>query len=103
MDGEYWIKTFRQKTEVPVNVPVLQPAMSIIKKYRNDPLVTNQNRLLPLFSNQKVNQYLKEIAKASEIEKYISFPFVETHFYNNFTLTNGIPIETVSKMLGHTY
>ena len=102
MDGEYWIKTFRQKTEVPVNVPILPQAMAIIEKYKNDPVVANKNGLLPLFTNQKVNEYLKEIAKACGINKYVSFHMARHTFATTVTLTNGVPIETVSKMLGHT-
>jgi len=102
MDGEYWIKTFRQKTEVPVNVPILPQAMAIIEKYKKDPVVANKNGLLPLFTNQKVNEYLKEIAKACCINKYVSFHMARHTFATTVTLTNGVPIETVSKMLGHT-
>ena len=102
MDGEYWIKTFRQKTEVPVNVPLLPQAIAIIKKYKNDPVVSSNNGLLPLFCNQKVNQYLKQIAKECKIHKYISFHLARHTFATTVTLSNGVPIETVSKMLGHT-
>lgn len=102
MDGEHWIKTFRQKTEVPVNVPILPQAMAIIEKYKNDPVVSNKKGLFPLFTNQKVNEYLKEIAKACGINKYVSFHMARHTFATTVTLTNGIPLETVSKMLGHT-
>ena len=102
IDGEYWIKTFRQKTEVAVNVPLLPQALNIIEKYKNDPIVVNKNALLPLFSNQKVNQYLKDVAKECKIQKYINFHLARHTFATTVTLTNGVPIETVSKMLGHT-
>jgi len=61
IDGEHWIKTARQKTEIPVNVPLLPQAFKLIEKYRDDPVVSNQRRLLPYLSNQKVNAYLKEM------------------------------------------
>ncbi|MEJ7821161.1 MAG: site-specific integrase [Chitinophagaceae bacterium] len=102
IDGEYWIKTFRQKTEVAVNVPLLPQALKIIEKYKNDPIVVNKNALVPLFSNQKVNQYLKDVAKECKIQKYINFHLARHTFATTVTLTNGVPIETVSKMLGHT-
>lgn len=102
MDGEYWIKTLRQKTDVAVSVPVLPPALAIIQKYKNDPLVTSKNRLVPMFSNQKVNDFLKLIAKACNIQKYITFHLARHTFATTVTLTNGVPIETVSRMLGHT-
>jgi len=102
MDGEYWIKTFRQKTNVSVNVPLLPQALNLIKKYKNDPVVVNKNLILPLFSNQKVNEYLKIVAKECKIQKYINFHLARHTFATTVTLTNGVPIETVSKMLGHT-
>lgn len=102
IDGEYWIKTFRQKTNVSVNVPLLPQALNLIEKYKNDPVVVNKNSILPLFSNQKVNEYLKNVAKECKIQKYINFHLARHTFATTVTLTNGVPIETVSKMLGHT-
>jgi len=102
MDGEYWIKTFRQKTDVPVNVPILPQAMKVIEKYKNDPVVANKKHLVPLFTNQKINEYLKEIARECNIQKYMNFHMARHTFATTVTLTNGVPIETVSKMLGHT-
>ena len=102
IDGEYWIKTFRQKTDVSVNVPLLPQALNLIEKYKDDPIVVNKNLILPLFSNQKVNQYLKDIAKECKIQKYINFHLARHTFATTVTLTNGVPIETVSKLLGHT-
>jgi integrase len=102
IDGEYWIKTFRQKTDVSVNVPLLPQALNLLEKYKNDPVVVNKNSILPIFSNQKVNQYLKDVAKECKIQKYINFHLARHTFATTVTLTNGVPIETVSKMLGHT-
>jgi site-specific recombinase XerD len=102
MDGEYWIKTSRQKTDVPVNVPLLPQAMKIIEKYKDDPIISNKNALVPLFTNQKINDYLKEIARECKIQKYMNFHMARHTFATTVTLTNGVPIETVSKMLGHT-
>ena len=76
--------------------------MNLIKKYKNDPVVVNKNLILPLFSNQKVNEYLKIVAKECKIQKYINFHLARHTFATTVTLTNGVPIETVSKMLGHT-
>lgn len=73
IDGEYWIKTQRQKTGTEVNVPMLPKACEIIQKYRNDPKVSYQQKILPLMSNQKVNSYLKEVAALSGIEKELTF------------------------------
>jgi len=102
IDGEYWIKTSRQKTDTPVNVPLLPPAFSLIEKYRNNQLVSNKGRLLPYLCNQKLNEYLKEIATLCDIKKYLNFHLARHTFSTTVTLANGVPLETVSKMLGHT-
>jgi site-specific recombinase XerD len=73
----------------------------IIDKYENHPQSTNEDRLLPILSNQKMNAYLKEIAAICEIEKELTFHIARHTFATTVTLTNGVPIESVSKMLGH--
>ena len=73
----------------------------IIDKYEDHPESNNQNRLLPILSNQKMNAYLKEIAGVCEIEKELTFHIARHTFATTVTLTNGVPIESVSKMLGH--
>lgn len=62
----------------------------------------NGNRLLPILSNQKMNAYLKEIADVCGINKELTFHIARHTFATTITLSNGVPIETVSKMLGHT-
>ena len=100
IDGDYWIFTQREKTEQPVKIPLLDKALDIIKKYDNDE--KNNERLLPVFSNQKINVYLKEITTQFEIFKNITFHSARHTFATTVTLSNGVPIETVSKMLGHS-
>ena len=73
----------------------------IIDKYEDHPECNNQNKLLPILSNQKMNAYLKEIAGVCEIEKDLTFHIARHTFATTVTLTNGVPIESVSKMLGH--
>lgn len=73
----------------------------IIDKYENHPQSNNQAVLLPILSNQKMNAYLKEIAAICEIEKELTFHIARHTFATTVTLTNGVPIESVSKMLGH--
>jgi len=58
--------------------------------------------LLPVYSNQKVNAYLKDIAQELEIPKKLTFHSARHTFATTVTLSNGVPIETVSKLLGHT-
>jgi site-specific recombinase XerD len=101
IDGEKWIFTHRQKTETASKIPILPITQMIIDKYENHPESNNQNRLLPILSNQKMNAYLKEIAGVCEIEKELTFHIARHTFATTVTLTNGVPIESVSKMLGH--
>lgn len=101
IDGEKWIFTHRQKTESASKIPILPVTQMIIEKYENHPQSINENRLLPIFSNQKMNAYLKEIATVCNINKELTFHIARHTFATTITLTNGVPIESVSKMLGH--
>jgi integrase len=101
IDGEKWIWTSRQKTDSTTRVPLLPPALEILDRYKDDPQCVNKRRLLPVLSNQKMNNYLKEIADACDITKKMTFHTARHTFATTVTLTNGVPIETVSKMLGH--
>ncbi len=102
MDSEKWIFKNRQKTDTTSKIPLLPVAMEILKKYEHHPLCVNQNKLLPILSNQRMNSYLKEIATLCGIKKDLTFHIARHTFATTITLTNGVPIETVSKMLGHT-
>lgn len=101
IDGEKWIFTHRQKTESASKIPILPVTQMIINKYQNHPQCINEDKLLPILSNQKMNAYLKEIAGVCEIEKELTFHIARHTFATTVTLTNGVPIESVSKMLGH--
>ena len=101
IDGEKWIFTHRQKTESASKIPILPVTQMIIDKYENNPECLNEDKLLPILSNQKMNAYLKEIAGVCEIEKELTFHIARHTFATTVTLTNGVPIESVSKMLGH--
>ncbi len=97
-DGSVWIVTARQKTNTPVQIPLLKIPIAIIEKYSN---AKKGDRLLPIPSNQKVNDYLKEIATICGIDKNLTFHIARHTFATTVTLENGVPIETVSRMLGH--
>jgi site-specific recombinase XerD len=101
IDGDKWIFTNRQKTESATRVPLLPPAQEILDRYANHPQCINEGRLLPVLSNQKMNGYLKEIADMCDIIKKMTTHTARHTFATTVTLTNGVPIETVSKMLGH--
>jgi len=101
IDGEKWIFTHRQKTESASKIPILPVTQMIIDKYENHSQCVNENKLLPILSNQKMNAYLKEIAGICKIDKELTFHIARHTFATTVTLTNGVPIESVSKMLGH--
>ena len=101
-ENSIWIMTNRQKTNTPVRVPLLPKALAIIEKYKDHPMALANGKALPTLSNQKLNSYLKEIADMCDITKPLTFHIARHTFATTITLTNGVPIETVSKMLGHT-
>ena len=101
IDGGKWIFTSRQKTETPSRIPLLPAALAILEKYKDHPQCLNKDRLLPVMSNQKMNAYLKEIADLCGIKKNFTFHIARHTFATTVTLSNGMPLETVSKLLGH--
>lgn len=101
LDGNKWIFTKRQKTKTTSNIPLLYQAEQIIEKYKNHPVCLNKGTLLPVLSNQKMNAYLKEIADLCEINKELTYHIARHTFATTVTLSNGVSIESVSKMLGH--
>ncbi len=98
-DGNQWVMTKRQKTSVPSNIRLLEIPLAIIEKYRGQQA---NGKLFPICSNQKMNEYLKEISIICGINKLITCHIARHTFGTTVTLANGVPIETVSKMLGHT-
>ncbi|HET8808833.1 MAG TPA: site-specific integrase [Flavobacteriaceae bacterium] len=102
IDGGKWIMTTRQKTKTSVKVPLLDKAQELIDKYTNHPITQVTATLLPVITNEKLNLYLKEVADACGIRKNLTFHMSRHTFATTITLSNGVPIETVSKLLGHT-
>jgi integrase len=101
-DGMHWIKTSRKKTEIPVNVPLLKSAVAILQKFRADENAAKLETLFPWVSNQEMNRSLKLIGEICEIKKPLTFHLARHTFATTVTLLNGVPIETISKLLGHT-
>ncbi|GAA4026801.1 site-specific integrase [Flavobacterium cheonhonense] len=101
IDGNKWIFKNRQKTDTRSKIPLLPVAEELIEKYATHPKCNNEDRLLPVLSNQKMNSYLKEIGDVCGIQKEITFHMARHTFATSVTLSNGVPIESVSKMLGH--
>lgn len=100
IDGELWINTKRTKTKTKSNIPVLPTPMTILEKYEDSPYLIN-DKVLPVLTNQKMNAYLKEIAHLSGIKKNLTTHLARHTFATTVTLSNGVSIESVSKMLGH--
>lgn len=98
-DSNLWIMTKRQKTKVESNILLLDVPKMIIEKYKGKSV---NGQVLPILSNQKMNAYLKEIGDLCEIDKELTFHLARHTFATTITLAKGVPIETVSKMLGHT-
>ena len=101
-DGEEWVKTKRSKTDTRSNIPILPIAKAIVEKYKDNAWLIEKDLVLPVLSNQKMNAYIKEIATLAGITKNLTFHLARHTFATTVTLTNGVPIESVSKMLGHT-
>ncbi|MGI6718417.1 MAG: site-specific integrase [Bacteroidales bacterium] len=98
LDGKQWIMTKRQKTKIATNIILLDIPKMIIEKYAS---VRKDGKLLPILSNQKMNAYLKEIADICQINKNLTY-HVAHHTFATMSISKGVPIETVSKMLGHS-
>ncbi|MCM4165094.1 MULTISPECIES: site-specific integrase [unclassified Arenibacter] len=100
-DGSLYIKSKRTKTDTGFTIPLLPTAVAIIERYKDHPKVVNKDCVIPVLSNQKSNAYLKEIADRCNIHKNLTTHLARHTFATTVTLTNGVPIETVGKMLGH--
>lgn len=96
-NNDLWILTNRAKTAIKANVPLLPPALKIINKYKDQ-----QDGLIPSISNQKMNAYLKEIADICGINKNLTWYVARHTFATTVTLGNGVRIENLSAMMGHT-
>ena len=97
-DNNLWIMGKREKTGTSYNIPLLDIPKQIIEKYKG---TMPNKKVLPVPSNQKVNEYLKEIGAVCGIDKDLTFHLAR-HTFATLTLTKGVSIESVSKMLGHT-
>lgn len=93
IDGNQWLVINRQKTGIRSALPLLPRASAVLQKY---------DYKLPVISNQKMNEHLKDIAIICKINKKITSHIGRHTFATTITLNKGVPIETVSKILGHT-
>ena len=101
-NDRYWIRTKRQKSGVASNIPLLPIPLALIRKHHPDLTAADPaNSVIPVTSNQKTNRALKKIAEHCNINKELTFHIARHTFATTVTLSNGVPIESVSKMLGH--
>jgi integrase len=102
IDKKKWIIKNRKKTNIVSKIPLLDTPAKIIEKYKDYPRTSGVSTLLPVPSNQKMNAYLKEIADLAEIKKLLTTHTARRTFATTIMLHNGVSMEAVSKMLGHT-
>ncbi len=100
-DGNAWIRKPREKTGEMSIIPLLDIPQRIADKYADDPIVKSEGVVLPVLSNQKMNAYLKEIADLAKIKKPMT-THIARHTFASLSLSNHVPIESISKMLGHS-
>ena len=96
-DGKLWIKGRRNKTDVEYNIPILDIPKMILEKYATSKFY---GKLLPVPEYQCYRSRLKKLEKKCDINKHIS-SHLARHTFATYTLTKGVSIESVSKMLGH--
>ena len=99
-DKKLWIEMKREKTGKAISVPLLPQAIQIIKKYDNGG--DREAHVLPAISNQKINSYLKEIVEIVGINKKLTHHTARKTFATTILLYNDVPMEVVSKLLGHS-
>lgn len=102
IDGKLWIISNRQKSKASTDIPLLPNAINIIEKYKDDPICHKRNSVLPVKSNQKMNEYLKEIAELFGLPGNLNTHMARRTFGSTITLKNGVPIHIVKKMMGHS-
>ena len=102
INGKKWIYKNRHKTGVLCKIPLLTKAAEILDKYRSLPRLKKPEFIFPVPSNQKMNAYLKEIGTICGIDKDLHSHLGRHTYATTITLSHGIPIETISKTLGHT-
>ncbi len=101
-NGALWIRKKRQKTKNMCNIPLLDPAKEILDRYKDHPSCRAKDVLLPALCNQKMNAYLAELADICGIKKHLTTHTGRHSFATSVALANGVSIENVAKMLGHS-
>jgi len=100
-DGSLWIILNRQKTGTSSYIPLLDFPKSIIDKYRGTKYSGDDGKVFKIRSSASVNGNLKELAKLAGIDKTLTYHQSRHSFGTGICLSQGVPIETLSKMMGH--
>jgi site-specific recombinase XerD len=100
-DGSKWIELNRQKTGTPSYIPLLDIPQKIIEKYQETMFEGTSDKVFKIGTLPNFNLRLKIIAQVAEIDKTLTFHMARHSFGTSICLTNGVPIESVSKMMGH--
>lgn len=100
-EGNMWIRKKREKTDELSVIPLLEVPRKLIEKYKEHPKVMLDGVVIPVISNQRNNAYLKELADLAKINRHLT-SHIARHTFATVSLNNHVPIETISKMLGHS-
>ena len=101
INGKKFITIERGKTKQQCTIPLFEKSLDLIIKYQSNPICLNKNRLLPVISNQKTNFHLKDIATKAKVTKPLTC-HIARHSFATISLENHVPMETLSKVLGHS-
>lgn len=97
-NGSFWIDINRQKTGIRCNIPLLDIPLQIMEKYKPE---RNGNKIFKMASPSCVQVNLNKVAKLCGIEKRITYHQSRHNFGTLITLSRGVPLETVSQLMGH--
>lgn len=100
-NGVRWIRKGRQKTKIMCNIPLMEVPLKMLEKYSTNEYCRKHGVLFPVLCNQKMNAYLKELADICGIKKTLTTHVARHSFASQICLSQGVPIETVSKAMGH--
>ena len=98
IDGQQWIMGKREKTDMDYFIPMMEIPKKILEKYKSH--IFKDGKLLPVKVSLTVNRHLKEIAEICGIKKHLTF-HLSRHTFATLTMSKGVSLESVSKMLGH--
>lgn len=100
-DGLMWLIYHRTKSKIPAHVPLLPPALALIKKYELKPDDLLRNTVFPFVTNQYLNDSLKVISELCEFGMPLNFYISRHTFATTVTLFHGVPITSIKEMMGH--